>query len=77
VFGTNAITAYVFSELLQSAFSSIHPRQDLNLQQLLYRFIQNVVPNQAFASLLYSLGFVAVCWLFVSVLYRRRIFIRV
>jgi predicted acyltransferase len=77
VFGTNAITAYVFSELLQSTFSSIHPRQNLNLQQLIYRSIQHVVPNQAFASLLYSLGFVAVCWLFVSVLYRRRIFIRV
>ena len=77
VLGTNAITAYVFSELLQSAFSSIHPRQNLNLQQLIYRSIQHVVPNQALASLLYSLGFVAVCWLFVSVLYRRRIFIRV
>jgi len=77
VFGTNAITAYVFSELLQSTFSSIHPRQNLNLQQVIYRFVQHVVPNQAFASLLYSLGFVAVCWLFVSVLYRRRIFIRV
>jgi predicted acyltransferase len=77
VFGTNAITAYVFSELLQSAFSSIHPRQNLNLQQLIYQSIQHLVPNQAFASLLYSIGFVAVCWLFVSVLYRRRIFIRV
>ena len=77
VFGTNAITGYVFSELLQSTVSSIHPRQNLNLQQLIYRSIQHVVPNQAFASLLYSLGFVAVCWLFVLVLYRRRIFIRV
>jgi predicted acyltransferase len=77
VFGTNAITAYVFSELLQSTLSSIHPRKDLNLQQLIYRSVQHVVPNQAFASLLYSLGFVAVCWIFVSVLYRRRIFIRV
>jgi predicted acyltransferase len=77
VFGTNAITAYVFSELLQSTFSSIHLRQGLNLPQLIYRSILHIVPNQAFASLLYSLGFVAVCWLFVSVLYRRRIFIRV
>jgi len=77
VFGTNAITAYVFSELLQSAVSSIHPRPHVNLSQLIYQSIQHVVPNQAFASLLYSLGFVAVCWLFTSVLYRRRIFIRV
>jgi predicted acyltransferase len=77
VFGTNAISAYAFSELLQSTLTSIHPRQNLNLQQLLYQFIQHIVPNSAFASLLYSLGFVVVCWLFVSVLYRRRIFIRV
>jgi predicted acyltransferase len=77
VFGTNAISAYVFSELLQSTFSSIHPIQGSNLQQLLYRSILHVLPNPAFASLLYSLGFVAVCWLFVSVLYRRQIFIRV
>ena len=77
MFGTNAITAYVFSELLQSTLSNIHPQQNINLPQLIYRSIQHVVPNPAFASLLYSLGFVAVCWLFVSVLYRRRIFIRV
>jgi predicted acyltransferase len=77
VFGTNAISAYVFSELLQSTLSAIHTTEGLNLQQLLYRSILHVVPNAAFASLLYSLGFVAVCWLVVSVLYRRRIFIRV
>jgi predicted acyltransferase len=77
VFGMNAISAYVFSELLQSTLSSIHPLQGLNLQQLLYRSILHVVPNQSFASLLYSLGFVAVCWLFISVFYRRGIFIRV
>jgi predicted acyltransferase len=35
------------------------------------------VPNPAFASLLYSIGFVAVCWIFASVLYRRGIFIKV
>jgi predicted acyltransferase len=77
VFGTNAITAYVFSELLQSTLNSIHPQQNLNLQRVLYQSILHVVPDQAFASLLYSLGFVAICWLVISVLYRRRIFIRV
>ena len=77
VFGTNAIAAYVFSELLQSTLSSIHPRPGINLQQLLYRSIAHVVPNQPFASLLYSLGFVAVCWLPISVLYRRGIFIKI
>ncbi len=77
VFGTNAIAAYVFSELLQSTLSSIHPQPGLNVQQLVYRSILHAVPDPAFASLLYSLGFVAVCWLFVWVLYSRRIFLKV
>jgi predicted acyltransferase len=77
VFGTNAIAAYVLSELLQSTLSSIHLGQSLNLQQLFYQSIQHIVPDMAFASLLYSLAFVFVCWLFVFALYRRGIFLRV
>jgi len=77
VFGTNAIAAYVFSELLQSTLSSIHPHPGVNLQQLLYRSMLHVVPNQPFASLLYSIGFVAICLIPVSVLYRRSIFIKI
>jgi predicted acyltransferase len=77
VFGTNAIAAYVFSELLQSALSSIHPRQGINLQQMLYGSIADIIPNQAFASLLYSIGFVIICWIPISVLYRRSIFIKI
>ena len=77
VFGTNAISAYVFSELLQSTLGSIHPRPGLNLQQWLYWSVQHVVPNLAFASLLYSIAFVAVCWIPAWVLYRRKIFIKI
>jgi predicted acyltransferase len=77
VFGTNAITAYVFSELLQSTLGSIHPQQGVNVQQMVYRSIAGVIPDQAFASLLYSIGFVAVCWIAISVLYRRGIFIKI
>jgi predicted acyltransferase len=77
VFGTNAISAYVFSELLQSGISSVHLHPGLNAQQWLYRCIVRLIPNEPFASLLYSLTFVAICWLVTWVLYRRRIFIRV
>jgi len=77
VFGTNAITAYVFSELLAGAIDNIHLRSGGNLQQWLYHSILGVVPDPAFASLLYSLCFVAACWLPVYVLYRRRIFIKI
>jgi predicted acyltransferase len=77
IFGTNAIAAYVFSELLAAAISSIHVRPEVNLQQSIFRSILHAVPNVPFASLLYSLAFVAVCWLFVAVLYRRKIFLKV
>jgi predicted acyltransferase len=77
VFGTNAIAAYIFSELLQSTLGSIHLLPGLNLQQWLYWSIQRIAPNQAFASLVYSMGFVAVCFIPASLLYRRNIFIKI
>jgi predicted acyltransferase len=43
----------------------------------MYRDILSAVPNPAFASLLYWLAFVAVYWITVYALYRRRIFIKI
>jgi predicted acyltransferase len=77
IFGTNAIVAYAFSELLAAALYSIHTHPGVSLQQSIFRSFQQVVPNVPFASLLYSIAFVAVCWLFVAVLYRRKIFIKI
>jgi predicted acyltransferase len=77
IFGTNAIAAYVFSELLAAAIASIHLSSGLNLQQYFYQTILRAVPNIAFASLLYSILFVVVCWVFVTVLYRRKIFLKI
>lgn len=77
VFGTNAITAYVFSELLASAVGSIHVRPGMNLQHWLANGILSAVPYPAFASLLYSLAFVAVCWVPTYMLFRRKIFIKI
>lgn len=77
VFGTNAISAYVFAELLGSAFAAIHVRPGLTLHRWLFQIINSGVPDAAFASLLYSLGFAAVCWVPMYWLYRKRIFIKV
>lgn len=77
VFGMNAIVAYVFSELLAGGIDNIHMSAGGNLQQWLYHSILAVVPDPALASLLYSLGFVAVCWLPAYALYRQRIFIKI
>ena len=77
VFGTNAIVAYVFSELLAPIFDIVHPHPGINLQQTIFQSIHAVVPDAAFASLLYSLLFVLICWLATYVLYRNRIFIKI
>ena len=77
VFGTNAIFAYVLSELLASALENIHISSTVNLQEAAYRAILHMIPNAPLASLLYSLAFVAVCWIPTYLLYRQRIFIKI
>jgi predicted acyltransferase len=76
VFGTNAITAYVLSELMAATFETIHIGA-ISLQQWLYQAILKGIPDAAFASLLYSLGYVALCWVIVYPLYRKRIFLKI
>jgi predicted acyltransferase len=77
VFGTNAIAAYIFSELLPGVMSLIHPQPGVNLQPWIYHGILGAVPNPPVASLLYSLGFVGFCWLAIYMLYRHRIFFKI
>ena len=77
VFGTNAITAYVFSELLASTIDTVTLRPHLTLGRWAYNSIHTFIPAAPVASLVYSLLFVAVCWLPVYALYRKRIFLRV
>ena len=77
VFGTNAIFAYVLSELLASVLYSIHLGSGVTAQQAIYQAIHGVIANAPFASLVYSLLFVAVCWLPTLVLYRKKIFLKV
>src|SRR5271170_2253420 len=77
VFGVNAISAYILSELLSSVLDNIHPAPGINVTQWVYGALLHVIPDAAFASLLYSLAFVAVCWVPMYVLYRRRIFLKI
>jgi predicted acyltransferase len=78
VFGTNAIFAYVLSELLAGAVNTIRMADGSSLQHWLFEAIHKVVPNAPFASLVYSLLYVAFCWVVVYVvLYRRRIFLKI
>ncbi|MEO6909552.1 MAG: heparan-alpha-glucosaminide N-acetyltransferase domain-containing protein [Edaphobacter sp.] len=77
VFGSNAITAYVIAELIGKSLGPIHVRPGVNVHEWVYLTILSVVPNAPFASLLYSLVFITVCWLPVYWLYRRKIFIKI
>lgn len=76
VFGTNAITAYVFSELLSSAVSVFKVGVTQSLQEYVYSNFFIHMINPAFGSLLYSLLFVMVCFIPHWLLYRNRIFIK-
>ncbi len=77
VFGMNAIAAYVFSELLPGILGNTHVHPGVNVTQWFYGGILRLVPNIPFASLLYSLSYVAVCWVPMYFLYRRRIFLKI
>jgi predicted acyltransferase len=77
VFGTNAIAAYVFSELLPGAVNLYHPIPLYPLTRRLYLDILHVLPYAPIASMAYCSAFVAICWLAIYPLYRKRIFIKI
>jgi predicted acyltransferase len=78
VFGTNALTAYIFSEFLAALLAAVHlPASGLRLQQWLYAPLRAAIPNPGVAALTYAILFVGVCFLPVLMLYRKRIFLKV
>jgi predicted acyltransferase len=76
VFGTNALTAYILSEVLAVALAAVPVRSGENLQQLLYRLLPSWLGPPPLVSMLYSILFVGVCYVPVWELYRRRIFVK-
>ncbi|HEX4020053.1 MAG TPA: heparan-alpha-glucosaminide N-acetyltransferase domain-containing protein [Acidobacteriaceae bacterium] len=80
VFGTNAITAYVFAELLSAGIGAIPVHaagMRFDLGGYIYFKVFQPMHHLAFESLAYSICFVLVCFLPVLVLYRKKIFIRI
>ena len=77
VFGTNAILAYMISELGANLIGSIHTANGMPLKAAIFFRIHQAIPYPAWDSLLYSLAYVSLCWLAVLPFYRKRIFLRV
>jgi predicted acyltransferase len=77
VFGTDAIAAYVLSELLPGVLYQVHPQPGVNLLRWFYVSILHVIPYAPMASMIFCIVFAAICWLPIYVMYRRRIFLKI
>ncbi|HEY8996344.1 MAG TPA: heparan-alpha-glucosaminide N-acetyltransferase domain-containing protein [Edaphobacter sp.] len=80
VFGSNAIFAYAFAELLSIVLEIVHVSDNgtsVSLKEMIYTRVFFPIVDPSFGSLLYSLSYVLVCFLPCLVLYRRRIFIKI
>lgn len=80
VFGMNAITVYVFSELLASSLSAIKLHagtETISLGWDYFVYCFEEIPSHHLASLGYSISIVAICFVPAVILYRKRIFIKV
>jgi len=75
IFGLNAIALYILADLLANLFGLIPLGSD-NLGGWIYAFFASwLSPNNA--SLAFALVFVLICFFFMWLLYRRRIFIKI
>ena len=79
VFGMNAITVYVFAELLSSTLYAIDMHtgtKTVSLSGYLFDHCFAEIPSHHLASLAYSISIVAVCFIPVAILYRKKIFLK-
>jgi predicted acyltransferase len=80
VFGSNAIVAYMISELLPGVLENIRFTADGRRTNVLgYSVTHNFahLPNAGWAAFAFSVSYTAVCFVPVWVLYRRKIFLKV
>jgi predicted acyltransferase len=82
VFGSNAIAAYLVSELLESCVDLTH----LKIQYMGKAIdpfwywtlkLQSWIPNPGWAAFAFSLTYALICFIPVWVLYRKKIFLKV
>jgi predicted acyltransferase len=80
VFGSNAIAAYMFSELLPGVLNNIHVMSSgrpTDLTTFVFEHVFAHIPDPGWAAFAYSITFTAICFVPVWILYRRRIFLKV
>lgn len=79
-FGSNAITAYVLSEMLAKVLYSVHVTMwggEMTLKEVLFRGFYNEGMNPYFLSFVLAIGWVLLIWVPVQMMYKRRVFIKI
>jgi predicted acyltransferase len=81
VFGSNAIAAYMFSELSPGILENIHVTSESGAHTSLISWIAMHtvahIPNPGWAAFSYSVSFTAFCFIPVWILYRKKIFLKI
>ena len=81
VFGSNAIAAYMFSELVPGILFNIKTTaQDgrrVSVVESFFRHSLAHIPNSGWAAFGYSVSFCAFCFIPVWILYKKKIFLKV
>ena len=81
VFGSNAIAAYMFSELLPGVLDHVNlpagPGRPVDLGFWIFSHVFAHIPDRGWAAFAYSVSFTAVCFVPVWILYRKKIFMKV
>jgi predicted acyltransferase len=80
VFGSNAIAAYMFSELVPSGLDNIHLTEggkSVGMLEYIFSHTFEHIPNAGWAAFAYSVSFTAVCFIPVWILYRKKIFLKI
>jgi len=81
VFGSNAIAAYMFSELTPGILDTVRLKdasgRPVDLEFMIFRNTFAHIPNPHWAAFAYSVSFAAFCFIPVWILYRKKIFLKV
>ena len=81
VFGSNAIVAYMFSELFPGVVDFFpHPMwhgKPLSLLGWLNQYYYTIVPDPGWAAFTYCLTILAICFIPVVILYKKKIFVKI
>ncbi len=76
VFGTNAMASYILADAISTSMSSLKIHGQ-SITSLIYDHTFSHIASPGLSSIFYALSFTGVCWLLISLLYRRKVFLNI